>query len=637
MSCSSGSSRANAGFLGLWGVIVLLYLAWPLTHLDAYAWSNDEGLYVQRAALANAGYPLYSETAFNKPPLLVWILQLGFKIGGERTVVARLVVLGLNLVGFVALGALSRQLGGKWAGLVSASLFLGLSEVPVRAHVVMSDLPAVAFMLVAAWAALRFRRDGRRGWMVLVGVGYSGGVLIHPLLAYVAVPIGVILFFPNSRLSSGRSARGAKWLDLVVLFGVAISVILLVLLAVDWCAFIDWVFRYNYRTTLDTSLAGNWDWIVTYLGYKWGLVGLAITGLAASLVKPAGWQAISIVASWFLVTILTLLMCSPLWEHYLVFLALPLVVVAGGGLVRISAWIFKICSGVQRPLWWQVVLGVLTVVSGVVFVTLRWRETAPRLAPEGRKWSSSRLAVRAFLETEVAPGTFVATDDPLLAFAAGRLVPPPFTETTRKRIDAGHVTAGDVVESALQYDASIVLFSTGRLERLPGLESWIAAVAAERRDFEGLRVYRMDLPFEAPHPARSSFNDEVELHGYALSNDALQPGETLTVMLFWERRGNVSEDYHVFVHLLDEDNQMWGQHDGLPLLGIYPSSRWADGLLLPDPHDVPVSPDIPSGRYRLAVGMYRWPSLERLAAWRPDGKRWLDDTVVLAELLVSAQ
>jgi hypothetical protein len=103
-------------------------------------------------------------------------------------------------------------------------------------------------------------------------------------------------------------------------------------------------------------------------------------------------------------------------------------------------------------------------------------------------------------------------------------------------------------------------------------------------------------------------------------------------MLFWERRGSVSEDYHIFVHLLDEDDQIWGQHDGLPLLGSYPCSQWADGLLLPDPHDVRVSPDIPPGKYRLVAGMYRWPSLERLPAFRYGAERWLNDAVVLAEL-----
>jgi 4-amino-4-deoxy-L-arabinose transferase-like glycosyltransferase len=633
--------RIGAVFWGLWGLIILLYLLWPLTHLDAYTESSDEGLYIQRAALANAGYPLYVETFFNKPPLLVWILQLAFKIGGESIAVARLAVLGLTLLGFVALGAVSGQLWGKWAGLVSMSLFLGLSDVPVRAYRATSDLPAMAFMLVAVCAALRFQHDGRRGWLALLGVAFTGGALIHPLLVYVAVPIGIVLFFPSLRSFSGRSARGINWLNLGILFGVMVGVVLLALLIVGWRACVDWVFRYNYQynyeTLSDTSFARNWDWIVTYLGYKQGLVGLAIVGLAALLVRPAKQWGVAVVVSWFLATVVTLLICSPLWEHYLVFLALPLSIVAGGGVVRMGGWIAEVRSGERRLLWWQVGLGALAIVAGVVFITLRWRETAPRLAPKARRWSQSYLELREFLETEVAPGTFVAADDPLLAFSAGHLVAPPLIGSTRKRIDAGYMTSGDAVEDILQYDVPIVVFSTDRLRRLPGFESWVAAVAAERRDFEDSRVYRLDVPFEAPNPVEVSFNGEIALHGYALSDDTLHPGEALTVTLFWERTGNVSEVYHVFVHLLSEDDQLWGQHDGLPLLSTYPTSQWADGISLPDPHDVPVRPDIPPGRYRLMVGMYRWPTLERLPALRADGSRWLHDSVVLTELSVSAQ
>jgi len=103
----------------LWAAAVALYVAWPLTHLEAYAWSNDEGLYAQRAALANEGYPLYTETFLNKPPLYVWILQLAFRMAGRTLAVARLATLCLTLTGFVALAAVVGQLWGRWAGLAS--------------------------------------------------------------------------------------------------------------------------------------------------------------------------------------------------------------------------------------------------------------------------------------------------------------------------------------------------------------------------------------------------------------------------------------------------------------------------------------------------------------------------------------
>ena len=42
------------------------------------------------------------------------------------------------------------------------------------------------------------------------------------------------------------------------------------------------------------------------------------------------------------------------------------------------------------------------------------------------------------------------------------------------------------------------------------------------------------------------------------------------------------------------------------------------------------------GTYRLLVGMYRWPSLDRLPALRSDGSRWPDDRILLTEIDITA-
>jgi len=651
MSGHSSGRWTDVAYWALWGVAVALYVAWPLTHLEAYAWSNDEGLYVQRAALANAGYPLYTETFLNKPPLLIWILQLAFQMAGQTIVVARLTSLCLALLCFVALGSLVSQLWGRWAGLASVLVLLGLPEVPVRAHAVMSDLPAMAFALLALGAALSFRRNGRRLWMALSGAAYAGALLIHPLLIYTALPLAVILFSPG--LGSPLDTLGQKphlparsprprgrprWLDLAVFLGVAAGVGLLVLAVIDRQAFFTWVFQYNYGTASNAQLTApgaNWDQMVEYLRERWALVWLAVIGAAMLHTTPAGRHGLAVTAAWFFATAATLLAWSPVWRHYLLFLALPLVAVAGGGLATLGTWVIGKHKGARRLTWWHAALAALMLAGVAVFVVGRYRETTPQPVG-GLEWPPEQQAARAFLEEAVTPEGFVATDDPWLAFAAGRLVPPPLTGASLKRIRSGNLTAGDMVASVLRYRAQVVLFATGRIENLFTFEHWTAAVAGERRDFGYLRAYRLELPLSAPHPVASRLGSETELCGYDLSSDEVRPGDVVTVTLFWRQDGPVAEDYHVFVHLVDKEERMWGQHDGPPLLGAYPTSRWADDLLLPDPHALVVSPETPPGRYRLLVGMYRWPSLERLPASLPDGSRWPDDLILLAELSVIA-
>ena len=103
------STWIEAVYWASWAAVIALYVAWPLTHLDAYGWSNDEGLYVQRAALATVGHPLYSEVLFSKPPKLIWIRQLAFRVADQTLTVARLTVLPTTLLGVIALGALAGQ------------------------------------------------------------------------------------------------------------------------------------------------------------------------------------------------------------------------------------------------------------------------------------------------------------------------------------------------------------------------------------------------------------------------------------------------------------------------------------------------------------------------------------------------
>ena len=147
--------------------------------------------------------------------------------------------------------------------------------------------------------------------------------------------------------------------------------------------------------------------------------------------------------------------------------------------------------------------------------------------------------------------------------------------------------------------------------------------------------HRLDLPAAPRHSFASRVDSAIDLEGYGLSSEEVRPGDVLTVTLFWRANGPPADDFTVFVHLADEEDRMWGQHEGPPLMGAYPTSHWTMGLLLPDPHTLTVSPETQPGSYRLLVGMYHRPSLNRMAAYGPDGERWPDDRIVLADVSIS--
>ena len=104
----------------------------------------------------------------------------------------------------------------------------------------------------------------------------------------------------------------------------------------------------------------------------------------------------------------------------------------------------------------------------------------------------------------------------------------------------------------------------------------------------------------------------TRLTGYALETSTLQPGGTLPVTLYWTASQPLSEDYVVFAHLVNEDGSLVTQWDGEPWEGRFPTTSWPTGSIVAHQVQLRLPVELAPDAYSLRVGMYRWPSLERL-------------------------
>jgi hypothetical protein len=129
---------------------------------------------------------------------------------------------------------------------------------------------------------------------------------------------------------------------------------------------------------------------------------------------------------------------------------------------------------------------------------------------------------------------------------------------------------------------------------------------------ESVRVVNeSDVPEEAVLDVNVA--DLVHLTGYALDTSAFRAGGTLTVTLNWQVSASPAENFVVFTHLLNEDGVLVAQWDAEPAGGRFPTSAWPEGSTFGHSASLQLPADLPPGDYRLLVGMYRWPSLERLS------------------------
>ncbi|HEU5104053.1 MAG TPA: hypothetical protein VFU22_33785 [Roseiflexaceae bacterium] len=136
-----------------------------------------------------------------------------------------------------------------------------------------------------------------------------------------------------------------------------------------------------------------------------------------------------------------------------------------------------------------------------------------------------------------------------------------------------------------------------------------------------------------PHPLTLEVGDDMRLEGYAIDRTSARPGESLLLTLWWQAQAALGDERSVLVQLLDRGGAIVAQADGPPARGGRPTSQWQAGDTVIDSRQVALPAELAPGEYTLVFGMYRWPSLERLAL--RSGEARLPDDVARVPITVS--
>jgi 4-amino-4-deoxy-L-arabinose transferase-like glycosyltransferase len=129
-----------------------------------------------------------------------------------------------------------------------------------------------------------------------------------------------------------------------------------------------------------------------------------------------------------------------------------------------------------------------------------------------------------------------------------------------------------------------------------------------------------------PNPMAVTFDDRMKLLGYEVGQEAVRPGESLDVTLYWQALTPMERNYSVFVHLLDENDLVLASQDTFPGQGTYPTRLWRAGDAIADVYTIAVPPTAftPSSG-QLEVGLYEFDSGKRLAVYGPQGEPFGDN------------
>jgi hypothetical protein len=131
--------------------------------------------------------------------------------------------------------------------------------------------------------------------------------------------------------------------------------------------------------------------------------------------------------------------------------------------------------------------------------------------------------------------------------------------------------------------------------------------------------HRVDISFTHPQlPAAG----RIQLLGYAMREDTLQPGDWVHITLYWRTSERIQADLTVALRLLGRDGEIVGSKDSYPGLGRYPTSLWEPGRVVQDTYPVQVAFDARTPtRLSFDVNLYHQPTMVVLPKQDQAGRR----------------
>lgn len=143
-----------------------------------------------------------------------------------------------------------------------------------------------------------------------------------------------------------------------------------------------------------------------------------------------------------------------------------------------------------------------------------------------------------------------------------------------------------------------------------GIDIWLSEKGYRAFD-EPFGEERLALYFFPSQPLAEGaeeaiFGERIALEGYGVM-EQVKPGDVLAVNLRWRPLAPLSVDYHLFVHLVDQEGRLWAQQDSLK-----PTSGWQPGEEVEDKQAMLLPRHIPPSQYQIVVGFYLLESGQRL-------------------------
>lgn len=562
---------------------------WGFSHLDGFSWSWDESLLIATSRAVDAGYALYEEIWYDYPPLFPFLLQLAFRLGSDPIQAARGLIVACSLLTLISAGWITRQVSHSDLASITAVLLLLLAPPFVaNSRAALADLPALTLAALALATTLYGKKSKARPWFAVAGFLYSASLAMKPTSYFVILPMIVLLWTQDGDAAFPLQDLTTLVERLLFVAGGCIIGLVLFFAWVPMRAFLQQLLQTYWRTqkqygfAFAENLQHMWFYFTgdEYGGSQYGLFSLGFFGCLAMLRKRQNPRVLAALL-WLGTGLVVWLSHAPLYDHHLITLLLPLVVLAALGVVEL----IQMISAEFRP-YFLCILGICSLWLYLLSIPALLETNMGLARPPDDDEDEDALIAAQELQYLTTSDDFIITDSLMMACRADRHVPPEMLNLSSRRIKSGQLTANKAIAWTERYEPAAIIFWNDRLESMSGYVDWVQSHYRLARWFGKER--RIYLPLSPPaYSTVYTYGEELTLLGYTWESSTSRQEEPEQLTLYWRAEVQPEWDYTLeIVHLDNAGEARETIRTQLAKDDLSPS-RWLEGDIIVASYDLP--------------------------------------------------
>ncbi len=577
----------------------------------------DEGWYLGAAKLVYGGKVLYQDFAYTQTPLLPYVYGLFSQLFGIGLYQGRALTVLLALGAWLLSAATAQRLAGRRAGLLclallATSCFAATQYTYTATYALTAGLIATAlYVSLLSWH--ESTRNGVATLLICLAVctRLSTVVVLPPFLLYLLLTSQfkwrAFCWIGGTTLGTLGLILGWFWLHSPEL-----------MLYDIWGFHLDRILRTSWRLLKirDRTLRTALDFGVPILLNLGAILWYGRTR------TQGAWTARNMLIIPTMILMVAGLFVAHLLprttDSYYNALQLPMMCIVGSCLLARS-W----PTERRGRLGWAALVGGLLLLHSTLQLRAVWRD-GTLTTPLHNQIALVRRTAALVAQYVPTTGT-ILTFNQHLALEAERATPPGYEMSIfayRPTWDAEQARAYRVINNEilladLASPVAAVAFTEFDLEQIYGeRDAFFATLHTYYRWFYtidqfdpyGNTLYLYFPPqFQAQPPQvayKSTFADGIDLLGYDLAQGEMAGQPVLNVALYWQARQAPTQDYTVFVQLLDANGKFVTGFDNPPCHRTCPTTSWQPGEFLRDEYQLPLAAVDRTQGYQLQIGLY---------------------------------